>query len=48
MLPTLTGEKVRLRPLVLPDAPRLVALLADPQVSRNLRLRTPVTLTERL
>lgn len=44
MLPTLTGEKVKLRPLVLPDAPRLVALLADSQVSRNLRLRTPVTL----
>ncbi len=44
MLPTLTGEKVRLRPLALPDAPRLVALLADPDVSRNLRLRTPVTL----
>lgn len=44
MLPTLTGEKVKLRPLVLPDAPRLVALLADQQVSRNLRLRTPVTL----
>jgi len=44
MLPTLTGEKVRLRPLVIPDAPRLVALLADPDVSRNLRLRTPVTL----
>jgi RimJ/RimL family protein N-acetyltransferase len=44
MLPTLTGEKVRLRPLVLPDAPRLVALLGDPAVSRNLRLRTPVTL----
>jgi len=44
MLPTLTGEKVRLRPLVIPDAPRLVALLGDPAVNRNLRLRTPVTL----
>ncbi len=44
MLPTLTGSKVRLRPLIIPDAPRLVALLADPEVSRNLRLRTPVTL----
>lgn len=44
MLPTLTGEKVRLRPLVIPDAPRLVHLLSDPAVSRNLRLRSPVTL----
>ncbi len=44
MLPTLTGQKVRLRPLALADAPRLVALLADPDVSRKLRLRTPVTL----
>jgi RimJ/RimL family protein N-acetyltransferase len=43
-LPTLTGQKVRLRPLALADAPRLVALLNDPVVSRNLRLRTPVTL----
>jgi [ribosomal protein S5]-alanine N-acetyltransferase len=45
MLPTLVGEKVRLRPLIVPDAPRLVALLNDPAVARNLRLRTPVTLT---
>jgi RimJ/RimL family protein N-acetyltransferase len=44
MLPTLAGQKVRLRPLVIPDAPRLVALLGDPAVTRNLRLRTPVTL----
>lgn len=44
MLPTLLGEKVTLRPLVVPDAPRLVALLNDDAVSRNLRLRTPVSL----
>src|SRR5512142_2888633 len=44
MLPTLTGQKVRLRPLAIPDAPRLVTLLADPAVSRNLRLRAPPTL----
>lgn len=44
MIPTLAGEKVTLRPLVMPDAPRLVALLNDPEVSRNLRLRTPVSL----
>ncbi len=44
MLPTLTGRKVRLRPLVIPDAPRLVQLLSIPEVSRNLRLRTPVSL----
>lgn len=44
MLPTLAGEKVRLRPLVLADAPRLVELLNDPEVNRNLRLRTPITL----
>jgi RimJ/RimL family protein N-acetyltransferase len=44
MLPTLTGQKVKLRPLTIPDAPRLVRLLSDPEVSRNLRLRTPVTL----
>jgi RimJ/RimL family protein N-acetyltransferase len=44
MLPTLVGEKVKLRPLLVPDAPRLVALLADARITRNLRLRTPVTL----
>ncbi len=44
MPPTLTGEKVKLRPLVVADAAHLVALLNDPAVSRNLRLRTPVTL----
>jgi len=44
MLPILLGQKVKLRPLTLPDAPRLVALLNDPAVNRNLRLRTPVTL----
>ncbi len=44
MLPTLLGDKVTLRPLVVPDAPRLVALLNDDAVSRNLRLRTPVSL----
>jgi RimJ/RimL family protein N-acetyltransferase len=44
MLPTLVGEKVRLRPLVVPDAQRLVNLLNDRDVSRNLRLRAPVTL----
>ncbi len=44
MLPTLLGEKVRMRPLVVSDAPRLVALLSDPAVTRNLRLRAPVTL----
>jgi RimJ/RimL family protein N-acetyltransferase len=44
MLPTIIGQKVRLRPLAVPDAERLVALLSDPAVSRNLRLRTPVTL----
>ncbi len=44
MLPTLLGEKVTLRPLVVPDAPRRVALLNDDAVSRNLRLRTPVSL----
>ena len=43
-LPTLVGAKVRLRPLVVPDAQRLVTLLNDREVSRNLRLRTPVTL----
>ncbi len=44
-LPTLVGEKVRLRPLVVPDAARLVTLLNDRAVARNLRLRTPVTVT---
>jgi RimJ/RimL family protein N-acetyltransferase len=44
MLPTLTGQQVRLRPLVLPDAPELVLLLSQPAVTRNLRLRTPVSL----
>ncbi len=44
MLPTLLGEKIRMRPLVVPDAPRLVALLSLPEVTRNLRLRSPVTL----
>ncbi len=45
MLPTLVGEKVKLRPLVVPDAQRLVTLLNDRNVNRNLRLRTPVSLT---
>jgi RimJ/RimL family protein N-acetyltransferase len=44
MLPTLVGEKVTLRPLVVADARRLVALLSDPAVTRNLRLRAPVSL----
>jgi RimJ/RimL family protein N-acetyltransferase len=38
------GRKVELRPLTQADAPRLVALLGDPVVNRNLRVRTPVSL----
>ncbi len=38
------GRKVELRPLMQADAPRLVALLGDPVVNRNLRVRTPVSL----
>ena len=39
-----TGDKVELRSLTQADAPRLVALLGDPEVSRNLRVRAPVSL----
>lgn len=44
--PVLTGERVVLRPLARADAPRLVALLADPAVRANLRLAGPVTLAQ--
>jgi len=37
MLPTLTGTRVVLRPLVKADAPRLAAIVNDPSVSRTLR-----------
>ncbi|MGC4000524.1 MAG: GNAT family protein [Anaeromyxobacter sp.] len=42
--PFLVGEKVSLRPLDATDAPRLVTLLNDPAVRRNLRLDRPVSL----
>jgi RimJ/RimL family protein N-acetyltransferase len=45
MAPMLAGDLVRLRPLALSDAPGLVLLLNDRAVSRNLRVRTPVSLT---
>ncbi|HVO18469.1 MAG TPA: GNAT family protein [Anaeromyxobacter sp.] len=38
------GRKVELRPLTQADAPRLVELLGDPEVNRNLRVRAPVSL----
>jgi RimJ/RimL family protein N-acetyltransferase len=44
--PVLSGARVVLRPLVRADAPRLVALLADPAVRANLRLTGPVTLEQ--
>jgi RimJ/RimL family protein N-acetyltransferase len=44
--PVLAGERVALRPLARADAPRLVALLADPAVRANLRLTGSVTLAQ--
>ncbi len=42
--PRLQGERVVLRPLAPSDAPRIVALLSDPDVTRTLRAVPPASI----